>query len=69
MTVFLALHLCDEVTIYGFGYDPRFTMHYYDTGFVRHTDVSTGSHDVDNERLLWSKLHQEGVIRLFKRDI
>ncbi|XP_071803169.1 CMP-N-acetylneuraminate-beta-galactosamide-alpha-2,3-sialyltransferase 1-like [Asterias amurensis] len=69
MTVFLALHLCDEVTIYGFGYDPRFTMHYYDTSFVKHTDVSTGSHDVDNERFLWSKLHQEGVIRLFKRDI
>ncbi|XP_038079458.1 alpha-N-acetylgalactosaminide alpha-2,6-sialyltransferase 1-like [Patiria miniata] len=68
MVVFLALHICDEVTIYGFGYDPRFTMHYYDNNFVKHTDVSTGSHDVDNERQLWQKLHDEGVIRLFKRD-
>ncbi|XP_022079750.1 CMP-N-acetylneuraminate-beta-galactosamide-alpha-2,3-sialyltransferase 2-like [Acanthaster planci] len=68
MVVFLALHICDEVTIYGFGYDPRFTMHYYDTTFVKHTDSSTGSHDVDNERHLWQKLHDEGVIRMFKRD-
>ena len=69
MVVFLALHICDEVTIYGFGYDPRFTVHYYDPKFVRLSDVSTGSHDVDNERRLWDKLHQEGVLRLFKRDM
>ncbi|XP_033639948.1 alpha-N-acetylgalactosaminide alpha-2,6-sialyltransferase 1-like [Asterias rubens] len=69
LVVGLALHVCDEVTIYGFGYDPRFTMHYYDTKFVTHTQASTGSHDVDNERMLWMKLHDEGVIRLFKRDV
>ncbi|XP_038044123.1 alpha-N-acetylgalactosaminide alpha-2,6-sialyltransferase 1-like isoform X2 [Patiria miniata] len=69
LVVFLALHICDEITIYGFGYDPRFTMHYYDTKFVVHTNASTGSHDVDNERKLWHKLHEEGVIRLFKRDV
>ncbi|XP_022079757.1 alpha-N-acetylgalactosaminide alpha-2,6-sialyltransferase 1-like [Acanthaster planci] len=69
LVVFLALHICDEVTIYGFGYDPRFTMHYYDTKFVVHTRASTGTHDVDNERKLWHKLHEEGAIRLFKRDL
>ena len=68
LVVFTAIYLCDEVTIYGFGYDPRFTMHYYDTDFVKHTDESTGSHDVKNERELWYKLHTEGVIKLFKRD-
>ena len=68
LVVLLALHICDEATIYGFGYDPRFTMHYYDNHFVAHTKKSTGLHDVDNERNLWIKLHEEGAIRLFKRD-
>lgn len=68
LVVFLAIHMCDEVNIYGFGYDSRFTLHYYDKKFVAHTDKSTALHDVDNERVLWNKLHEAGVIRLFKRD-
>ena len=68
MVVMLSLHICDEVSIYGFGYDSRFTLHYFDGRFVAHTDTSTGSHDVVNERVLWNKLHDEGVIRFFKRD-
>ena len=66
--VFTAMHICDEVSLYGFGYDERFTMHYYDTQFVTHTDESTGCHDIHQERALWEKLHTEGVIKLFKRD-
>ncbi|XP_022080181.1 alpha-N-acetylgalactosaminide alpha-2,6-sialyltransferase 2-like [Acanthaster planci] len=69
IVVFLALHLCDEVDIYGFGYDPRFTLHYYDRTFQSHTDWGTALHDVDNERELWRKLHEEGALRLFKRDL
>ena len=69
LVVMLAVHICDEVTIYGFGYDKRFTLHYYDKAFVNHTDKSTALHDVDNERGLWNKLHEEGVIRFFKRDL
>lgn len=69
LVVMLAVHICDEVTIYGFGYDTRFTLHYYDKAFVSHTDKSTALHDVDNERGLWNKLHEEGVIRFFKRDL
>ncbi|XP_071484211.1 alpha-N-acetylgalactosaminide alpha-2,6-sialyltransferase 2-like [Diadema antillarum] len=69
LVVMLAVHICDEVTIYGFGYDQRFTLHYYDKAFVSHTDKSTALHDVDNERGLWNKLHEEGVIRFFKRDL
>ncbi|XP_038048293.1 alpha-N-acetylgalactosaminide alpha-2,6-sialyltransferase 2-like [Patiria miniata] len=69
IVVIMSLHICDEVTIYGFGYDPRFTMHYYDSKFIKHTQKSTASHNVDNERKLWMKLHEEGVIRLFKRDL
>eukprot|EP00057_Strongylocentrotus_purpuratus_P034029 XP_793656.3 PREDICTED: CMP-N-acetylneuraminate-beta-galactosamide-alpha-2,3-sialyltransferase 1 [Strongylocentrotus purpuratus] len=69
LVVMLAVHVCDEVTIYGFGYDQRFTLHYYDKAFVSHTDKSTALHDIDNERGLWNKLHEEGVIRFFKRDL
>ncbi|XP_041477889.1 alpha-N-acetylgalactosaminide alpha-2,6-sialyltransferase 2-like [Lytechinus variegatus] len=69
LVVMLAVHICDEVTIYGFGYDQRFTLHYYDKNFVNHTDKSTALHDIDNERGLWNKLHEEGVIRFFKRDL
>ncbi|XP_033104232.1 alpha-N-acetylgalactosaminide alpha-2,6-sialyltransferase 2-like isoform X3 [Anneissia japonica] len=67
LVVFLAIHLCDEVNIYGFGYDKRFTLHYYDTDFVEHTDAQMSAHDVDNERVLWRKLHEEGLITLFNR--
>ncbi|XP_071479026.1 CMP-N-acetylneuraminate-beta-galactosamide-alpha-2,3-sialyltransferase 1-like [Diadema antillarum] len=67
--VMLATHICDDVTIYGFGYDVRFTLHYYDKSFVRHNKNMTKCHDTENERDLWDKLHDVGVIRLFKRDI
>ena len=63
------MHLCDEVSVYGFGYDPRFSIHYYDTEFVRHTNESTRSHDVFIERNLWESLNDQGIIRLFKREI
>ncbi|XP_071482718.1 alpha-N-acetylgalactosaminide alpha-2,6-sialyltransferase 1-like [Diadema antillarum] len=68
LVTLLAIHICDEVTLYGFGYDPRFTLHFYDHAFVKHTKASTGAHDVDNERELWKKMHEEGIIRLYRRD-
>ncbi|XP_071803193.1 CMP-N-acetylneuraminate-beta-galactosamide-alpha-2,3-sialyltransferase 1-like [Asterias amurensis] len=68
VAVMLALHLCDSVTIYGFGYDPRYTMHYYDTRFIKRSYKSTWTHDVENEKRLWDKLHDDGAIRFFKRD-
>ncbi|XP_035662363.1 alpha-N-acetylgalactosaminide alpha-2,6-sialyltransferase 2-like [Branchiostoma floridae] len=67
LTVFLAMHLCDDVTLYGFGYDKRFSLHYYDKTFVNSTQWKTGSHDVDNERVLWSRLHQENVVTWYQR--
>ncbi|XP_078663829.1 CMP-N-acetylneuraminate-beta-galactosamide-alpha-2,3-sialyltransferase 1-like [Branchiostoma floridae x Branchiostoma belcheri] len=68
LTVFIAMHVCDDVTLYGFGYDKRFSLHYYDKTFVNHTQWKTGSHDVDNERVLWSKLHQENVVTWYQRN-
>ncbi|XP_022080178.1 alpha-N-acetylgalactosaminide alpha-2,6-sialyltransferase 1-like [Acanthaster planci] len=69
IVVMLAVHLCDSVTIYGFGYDPQFSMHYYDAEFLKRTYRSTWTHDVENEKRLWGKLHQEGALRFFKRDV
>ncbi|XP_038078683.1 alpha-N-acetylgalactosaminide alpha-2,6-sialyltransferase 1-like isoform X2 [Patiria miniata] len=69
VVVMLAVHLCDSVTIYGFGYDPKFSMHYYDSAFIKRTYRSTWTHDVENEKKLWDTLHNEGVIRFFKRDV
>ena len=67
--VLLAVHLCDAVSIYGFGYDPQFTLHYYDGTFTQRTNKLTWTHDVRNEKKLWEKLHNEGAIHFFKRDI
>ncbi|XP_035688599.1 CMP-N-acetylneuraminate-beta-galactosamide-alpha-2,3-sialyltransferase 1-like [Branchiostoma floridae] len=67
MVVFLAIQFCDEVDTYGFGYDPRFTIHYYDTKFTVHTAKSTGAHNIDNERALWSQLDRIGVIKWHQR--
>ncbi|XP_070565150.1 alpha-N-acetylgalactosaminide alpha-2,6-sialyltransferase 2-like isoform X2 [Ptychodera flava] len=67
LVVFLAIHLCDEVNMYGFGYDARFPMHYYDSTKVELTRASVGSHDVDNERQLWRKLTDENILYLYNR--
>ncbi|CAH1246278.1 ST3GAL1 [Branchiostoma lanceolatum] len=67
LTVFLAVHMCDEVDLYGFGFDRRFSLHYYDEKFKNYTEWRTGAHDIDNERYLWQKLDEQKVIRWFKR--
>ncbi|XP_019613443.1 PREDICTED: CMP-N-acetylneuraminate-beta-galactosamide-alpha-2,3-sialyltransferase 2-like [Branchiostoma belcheri] len=68
MVTFIAIQLCDEVNTYGFGYDPRFTIHYYDNKFTVHTAKSTGSHNIDNERALWKLLDNVGVVTWHRRD-
>ncbi|XP_066299507.1 alpha-N-acetylgalactosaminide alpha-2,6-sialyltransferase 1-like isoform X2 [Branchiostoma lanceolatum] len=67
MLVFTAVHMCDKVDIYGFGYDPRFSAHYYDSTFHEHTDKGT-VHNSTNERLVWDRLHHDGIINWWKRD-
>ncbi|XP_035698508.1 alpha-N-acetylgalactosaminide alpha-2,6-sialyltransferase 1-like [Branchiostoma floridae] len=67
MLVFTAVHMCDKVDIYGFGYNPRFSAHYYDSTFHEHTDKGT-VHNGTNERLVWEQLHADGIINWWKRD-
>ncbi|KAI8521953.1 hypothetical protein Bbelb_017070 [Branchiostoma belcheri] len=67
LTVFLAVHMCDEVDLYGFGFDRRFSLHYYDDKFKNFTEWRTGAHDIDNERYLWQRLDEQRIITWFKR--
>ncbi|KAI8519292.1 hypothetical protein Bbelb_025490 [Branchiostoma belcheri] len=66
MTTFLAIQLCDVVNMYGFGYDPRFPMHYYDHRSIpdqrEDGEIKEGAHDYSEERRLWEKLHAENII-------
>eukprot|EP00058_Branchiostoma_floridae_P000142 XP_002585630.1 hypothetical protein BRAFLDRAFT_111640 [Branchiostoma floridae] len=69
MTAFLAIQLCDYVGLYGYGYDPRFTLHYYDkTKFNASRPWRGACHDFNNERELWKRLSEEKVVYWFKRD-
>ncbi|KAL2764601.1 alpha-N-acetylgalactosaminide alpha-2,6-sialyltransferase 1 isoform 2, partial [Daubentonia madagascariensis] len=62
-----ALHLCDQVSAYGFiteGHE-RFSDHYYDKSWKKL--IFYINHDFKLERLVWKRLHDEGIIRLYQR--
>lgn len=62
-----ALHLCDKVSAYGFiteGHE-RFSDHYYDTSWKRL--IFYINHDFRLERMVWKRLHDEGIIWLYQR--
>ncbi|XP_066304098.1 alpha-N-acetylgalactosaminide alpha-2,6-sialyltransferase 2-like isoform X1 [Branchiostoma lanceolatum] len=63
LTVILALQLCDHVSVYGFGYDARFPLYYFDD--PRHwtmEDMKTSAHNHMDEQNTWKTLHEEGII-------
>ena len=57
--ILLSLHLCDEVSIYGFSYRKSKQTHYYEKGSQ---GIPTGAHDVDDEYRVLRRLHSEHVI-------
>lgn len=62
-----ALHLCDKVSAYGFitqGHE-RFSDHYYDASWKRL--IFYINHDFELERMVWKRLHDEGIIQLYQR--
>lgn len=62
--VVLALQLCDEVSLAGFGYDfkhPGSLLHYYGTVRMDHMTAQV-VHDVSTERSLLRKLVKSGVV-------
>lgn len=63
--VILATHLCDEVSVAGFGYDlsqPGAPLHYYDDLCMAEMNESN-MHDVTEETKLLQKLVKEGVVK------
>ncbi|KAM4706580.1 lactosylceramide alpha-2,3-sialyltransferase [Discoglossus pictus] len=63
--VIMATHLCDEVSLAGFGYDlsqPYTPLHYYDDLCMDEMNMQF-SHDVSEEKMLLQRLIKEGIIR------
>lgn len=68
LAIIFALHLCDEVSVYGYGADQQGNWHHYwennkNGGAFR----KTGVHNADFETEIIEKLDKAGKIRLHKR--
>ncbi|KAM5228400.1 lactosylceramide alpha-2,3-sialyltransferase isoform 2-T2 [Ctenodactylus gundi] len=65
IAVVLATHLCDEVSLAGFGYDlsqPRTPLHYFDNQCMAAMNWQT-MHNVTRETRFLQKLIKEGVVK------
>ncbi|KAM3939454.1 lactosylceramide alpha-2,3-sialyltransferase isoform 1-T4 [Leptodactylus fuscus] len=65
IAVVLATHLCDEVSIAGFGYDlsqPDIPLHYYDN-LCMNIMARQPMHDVSKERKLLQTLVRKGLVK------
>ncbi|KAG8591166.1 hypothetical protein GDO81_000072 [Engystomops pustulosus] len=65
IAIVLATHLCDEVSIAGFGYDltqPHIPLHYFDNLCMNAMNRQP-MHDVSKERKLLQTLVREGVVK------
>lgn len=65
IAVVLATHLCDEVSLAGFGYDlsqPRTPLHYFDNQCMAAMNFQT-MHNVTTETKFLLKLVKEGVVK------
>ncbi|XP_036428273.1 alpha-N-acetylgalactosaminide alpha-2,6-sialyltransferase 1-like [Colossoma macropomum] len=67
-TLFLALHTCDIVNVYGFitADHHKYSNYYFDTG-VKTSVVFFINHDYNLEIQTWKKLHDSGIINLYQR--
>ncbi|XP_035669021.1 CMP-N-acetylneuraminate-beta-galactosamide-alpha-2,3-sialyltransferase 1-like [Branchiostoma floridae] len=66
-TAFMAVHMCDQVSLYGFGFDPRYPMHYYDQDIFTEPRENDTAHNFGNERALWRILDRENIVRWVRR--
>lgn len=65
IAVVLATHLCDEVSLAGFGYDldqPKAPLHYFDNLCMAAMNLQT-MHNVTTETRLLLKLVKGGVVQ------
>ncbi|KAL7869462.1 hypothetical protein AOLI_G00134500 [Acnodon oligacanthus] len=68
ITLFLALHTCDIVNVYGFitADHHKYFNYYFDKG-VKTSVVFFINHDYNLEIQTWKKLHDSGIINLYQR--
>ncbi|KAI5100879.1 CMP-N-acetylneuraminate-beta-galactosamide-alpha-2, 3-sialyltransferase 2, partial [Silurus meridionalis] len=67
LTIIFALHVCDEVNVFGFGADPEGNWHHYwEENSMSGAFKETGVHNADYEYNMTRLLAQKGKIRLFK---
>ncbi|KAA0707659.1 CMP-N-acetylneuraminate-beta-galactosamide-alpha-2,3-sialyltransferase 2 [Triplophysa tibetana] len=67
IALIFALHICDEVSVFGYGADKYGNWHHYwennrNAGAFR----KTGVHNADYETKVIQRLHAEGKIKLFR---
>ncbi|XP_078688468.1 CMP-N-acetylneuraminate-beta-galactosamide-alpha-2,3-sialyltransferase 2-like [Branchiostoma floridae x Branchiostoma belcheri] len=65
LVVLFAVHICDEVDVYGFGADTQgLWTHYWSTSHSGKDAM--GVHDTSFEELLLEKLQSEGIIKIHR---
>ncbi|XP_066290500.1 CMP-N-acetylneuraminate-beta-galactosamide-alpha-2,3-sialyltransferase 2-like [Branchiostoma lanceolatum] len=69
LVVLFAVHVCDEVDLYGFGPNKHGNWNHYwvpDSSYHGAYHKATGVHDSDFEHLMLEKLHSEGIITIHR---
>ncbi|XP_074470134.1 CMP-N-acetylneuraminate-beta-galactosamide-alpha-2,3-sialyltransferase 1-like [Sebastes fasciatus] len=67
MTLILSMHMCDEISVFGFGADRYGNWnHYYEILKNMRKNWKTGNHNGNHEYKIISKLYQQQKITFFK---
>ncbi|XP_006639776.2 ST3 beta-galactoside alpha-2,3-sialyltransferase 8 isoform X1 [Lepisosteus oculatus] len=67
LAIIFALHICDEVSVFGYGADPQGNWHHYwEDNKYAGAFRKTGVHNADFETHIILKLHAEGKIKLHR---
>ncbi|KAI8497027.1 Solute carrier 49 member 4 [Branchiostoma belcheri] len=62
-----ALHACDKLSLYGMGYNIKYSNHYFDTEYHEFLSVMN-SHNHIREIQLWDHLDKEGIKLIYTVD-
>ncbi|XP_030855899.1 alpha-N-acetylgalactosaminide alpha-2,6-sialyltransferase 2-like [Strongylocentrotus purpuratus] len=64
-----ALHSgCDSLSVYGMGFNHKYTSYYYDQTFTIYKNLKQW-HDFAREIEIMKKLDKAGIIKWYKRDV
>ncbi|CAH2292614.1 CMP-N-acetylneuraminate-beta-galactosamide-alpha-2,3-sialyltransferase 2-like [Pelobates cultripes] len=67
LAVFFALHICDEISVFGFGADKNGNWHHYwEKNRFAGAFRFTGVHNAEFESMLITKLDKEGKLKFYK---